>query len=215
MEKVLILSHMINERTPLYGGEKSIAIREEQSIKNGDSCNKTHCSFSTHTGTHIDMPKHFLDRGKAVSDLLPRDLFFKKICLIGVKDTRPGHIIREKDLRSIKDCDLLFIKTGFEKHRNRPVYWRNSPALDDKLAGWLKKSCPSIRAIGIDFISISNIKNRDLGRQAHRSFLGSGILLIEDMRLRNIKGAPGSVIVAPLFLENADAAPCTVLAIYN
>jgi kynurenine formamidase len=215
VKKTLILSHIINDRTPLYGGERSIVIKKVKSIRRGDPCNKTYCSFSAHTGTHIDAPKHFFDKRKAVSELSPNDLFFRKICLVKVKDVKPGQIIRQKDLRRIKNCELLFIKTGFEKHRDKPVYWKNSPALDDKLAPWLKKSCPSIKAVGIDFISISNLKNRELGRQAHKAFLGKDIYLIEDMRLRGVKKAPTSVIIAPLFFENAEAAPCTVLGINN
>lgn len=215
MNKIIFLSHIINEWTPLYGGEKSITVKKVKSIEKGDSCNKTYWSFPAHTGTHIDAPRHFLDKGRTISNLMPRDLFFKKICLIEVKNTKPGDIINEKDLSYIKDCELLFIKTGFEKHRNKALYWKNSPALDDKLAGWLRKICPSLRALGIDFISISSLKDRKLGRKAHKAFLGDNILLIEDMKLSSLKGSPDSVIIAPLILEEADAAPCTVLGIYN
>ena len=213
MKKALILSHLINERTPLYGGEKSIAIKKVKSIKKGDSCNKLYCSFSTHTGTHLDSPKHFLDKGKSISDLFAGELLFNKVSLVVLKNVKPGYIITEKDLAGLKDCELLLLKTGFEKYRNRPVYWKNSPALDAGLAVLIKKACPSIRALGIDFISISNLKNKELGRLAHKAFLSNGILLAEDLKLNVLRKVPGLVIIAPLLLDNADAAPCTVFAI--
>jgi len=215
MKKVLILSHLINKHTPLYAGEKSVLIKEVRSIKNGDSCNKSYCSFPAHTGTHLDAPRHFLNRGKTITGLLAKELIFKKVCLVKAKKAKPGQIIDEFSLSRIKNCDLLIIRTGFEKNRKKDVYWKNSPALDAGLTIWLKKNCPSIRAVGIDCISISSLRNRGLGRRAHKAFLGNGILLIEDMKLKGLKGAPDSVIVAPLLIEGAEAAPCTVFAFYN
>ncbi len=215
MNKILILSHLINKDTPLYAGEQSVLIEEVKSIKNGDSCNKSYCSFPVHTGTHLDAPKHFLNKGKTISDLLAKELVYQKICLADIKNVKPGNIINENSLSGLSDCELLFIRTGFEKNRQKDVYWKNSPALDVSLALWLKKHCPSIKALGVDFISISNLRNRELGRQAHKAFLGNGILLIEDMKLKGLKRTPDSVVVAPLLLEGAEAAPCTVFAFYN
>lgn len=215
MKKVLILSHLINKNTPLYAGEKSILIKKIKSLKDGDPCNKSYCSFPAHTGTHLDAPKHFLNRGKTISDLSAKELVYQKICLADIKNVKPGDIINKDSVSGLKDCELLFIRTGFEKNRSNDVYWKNSPALDAGLALWLKKNCPSIRALGVDFISVSNLKNRELGRQAHKAFLGNGILLIEDMKLKGLKGSPNSVIIAPLLLEDAEASPCTVFAFYN
>lgn len=215
MKKILILSHLINKYTPLYAGEKSILIKKTKSIKNGDSCNKTHCSFSTHTGTHLDLPSHFLHRGKTISDLSAKELVYRKVCLADIKNVKPGNIINENSLSKLRDCQLLFIRTGFEKNRKKDLYWKNSPCLDASLALWLKKRCPSLRGLGVDFISVSNLKNKELGRQAHKAFLGNGIFLIEDMRLKDLRKAPDSVVVAPLLVEGAEAAPCTVFAFYN
>ena len=67
----------------------------------------------------------------------------------------------------------------------------------------------------MDLISVSSYSNRSEGRKAHQAFLkpeiGNPILLVEDMKL-NIKGPFSKVIVAPLLIDKADGAPCTVLA---
>lgn len=41
--------------------------------------------------------------------------------------------------------------------------------------------------MNMDFISISSLGARDIGRQAHRAFLERGILIIEDMKLGEVK----------------------------
>lgn len=183
----------------------------ERSIEKGDSCNKMRWSFSNHTGTHVDSPLHFVKGGKSVSDFQPQDWFFSKIFLSNIR-VKPGYLIAPKDFRGLRDCDLLLIKTGFETKRSKKIYRRNSPGLHPSLADFLKKKCPSIRAIGIDFISISSLSHRALGRQAHRSFLSRNILLIEDMKLGELAVSPQVVVLAPLRVEGADASPCTIYA---
>lgn len=215
IEKAIFLSHLINERIPVYGGKKSVRLQKVKSIKNGDSCNTMFWSFPNHAGTHVDAPLHFKESGVSISGLRPSDLIFNKINLIKIRGIGPGYMIGIDDLKGVRDCDLLLISTGSERHRNKDIYWKDSIALSPELAPWLKKRCPSLRAIGIDTISISNLNRRELGRKAHKAFLGRDILLIEDMKLGGLEKKPNSVIVAPILAEKADGAPCTVLGLYN
>lgn len=211
----IFLSHGISKRTPVYGGRGAVFLKSVKSIKDGDSCNTMFWSFPNHIGTHIDAPLHSIRNGKSVFELKPGDLIFNKVKLVTLKDIKSGYMITPEDLRGIQDCDLLLIKTNSEIYRNKAVYWKDSVSLSPGLAGWLKKKCPSLRGVGVDSISISNLNRREIGRQAHKAFLGRGILLIEDMRLRDLCKAPDIVIAAPILVEGADASPCTVLAISN
>jgi arylformamidase len=209
-KKVFLLSHTMSEQTPLYGGEKSISLKHARSIKRGDSCNTMHWSFPNHVGTHVDVPLHFMEQGSSIADFEPGEWVFNRVSLVEIPDTKPGHIIKAEDLGDVGDCELLLIKTGFEKYRVEKIYWQDSPGLHPGIVPWLKGKSPSIKAVGIDFISVSNLNDRELGREAHRSFLKSNILLIEDMKLSGLVKAPRGVIVAPLIAERADGAPCTV-----
>lgn len=215
LSKVVLLSHQLNERTPLYAGDGRIRLKKANSIRKGNSCNTMYWSFCNHTGTHIDAPSHFIEGAKSISDLKAKDFIFSRIGLVSFKKIKPGYVVTKDDLTSVRDCQLLFLCTGFEDYRSKPDYWKDSVALSPGLAGWLKKKCPSLRALGIDSISISGLSDRESGRQAHRDFLGRGIFLIEDMKLSALRGKPDLVIVAPLIVEKADGSPCTVLAIYN
>lgn len=213
--EVTFLSHIISEQTPLYGGEKFISLKQAKSIQRGDSCNTMLWSFLNHTGTHADAPLHFIKDGLSLTDFEPEKWIFKSIFLIQLPDIPPAYIVTSKDISDIEDCELLLIKTDFEKYRGKDIYWQNSPGLHPGLADWLKQNCPSLRAVGVDFISISNLHNQGLGRRAHKSFLGNKIILIEDMKLSALRGIPKTIIAAPLLVERADGAPCTVLGVYN
>ena len=61
-----------------------------------------------------------------------------------------------------------------------------------------------------------------MGRKTHKAFLCSSyeqelklndpILLIEDMKLSSLHETPKKIWIAPLYFENSDGAPVTILA---
>lgn len=213
-KKVFLLSHTLSSLTPCYGGKKDVVVQAIKQIKLGDSCNTKKISLSLHAGTHVDVPFHFIGKGRKVLDIQPCEWFFSKVNLVNVQ-VKAGHLVVPKDMPRLTNCELLLIKTGFEKYRQKEIYWRNSPGLSPEMAVFLRKKCPSLRAIGVDFISISSLSDREAGRKAHKDLLGNDILLIEDMRLSFLKSAPGRVLVSPIFVEDADGAPCTVWGFKN
>lgn len=216
ISSAVFLSHQIHSRIPVYAAGVPVTLKKVKSIKNGDSCNTMSWSFSNHSGTHLEMPRHFCDEGACVSQLRAKDLVFTDIGLVRLNNVGAGHKIKGRDLKGVLDCQLLLIKTGFERYRKDPVYWQDSPFLDISAVKALRKNCPSLKAVGIDVISVSNLKNRQLGRQVHKALLvEEHIMLIEDMRLSGLKKAPACVIALPLLVKGADASPCTVIALAN
>lgn len=210
--KIKFLSHPLSAKTPLYAGSGAVVFKQLKSLEQGDSCNKMRCAFPSHAATHVDVPLHCLKKGRSVTGFAAQSWVFDKVILLKLPKVASGRIIEPADISMLKDCQLLLLKTGFEKYRSRDIYWRNSPGIHPELAGFLKKKAPSLRAVGIDFISVSSLSNRQLGRQAHHCFLGRNILLIEDMKLSGISNSPKAVIVSPLLLEGGDGAPCTVFS---
>jgi kynurenine formamidase len=212
--KAVLLSHELSGRSPEYAGKKSISIKPVRSIARGDSCNAMVWSFSNHAGTHIDAPRHFLANGKPISGLKPSDLIFDHVHVMTIASIAAGQRICCDDLvlRGTVETELLLIKTGFEKQRAKPIYWKNSPWVDPGIASYLKRAYPKLRAVGIDCISISNANHRDIGHAAHKEFFKRGVCLIEDMKLSVLKRSPVQVIVSPVMVHNADASVCTVWA---
>lgn len=214
MAEYLYLSHFITVRTPVYGGQARISLSRDRDMSKGDTANTMFLSFGNHTGTHIDFPRHFSPTEKT-SDDYPADFFVFTNPFLVTKEVVPEELLRlEEEIPSIPEhTDLLLIRTGFEQYRDMDLYWQSNPGLDAVMAEILKTRCPGLRAVGVDFISISSFRHREQGRVAHRKFLlEQGILLIEDMKLSGLLKAPTEVIVAPLLVEKADGIPATVIA---
>lgn len=213
------LSYPVDEKTPLYGTGKGVSCKIERSIAEGDSCNTMKVSFSSHAGTHLDVPRHFFLKGKTVEKLGAGDLIFNKVSIITAKNIGEGKGLTDKDIDigSIPSgTECLLLKTGFCRRREKQVYWRNSPYITAGLAGILR-SIRGLKALGIDFISVGNINNRAEGRQVHKILLSPGdagrsILIIEDMDLRFVKNDINRLYVFPIRIRNADGGPCSVAA---
>lgn len=213
----IYLSHFIANNTPLYGGSNTITIQRDKDITKGDSSNTTHLSFSNHTGTHIDFPLHFNNDGKSLNAYAPEFWFFPHPYILchNAEENELIHLIDQIDSIPI-ETDLLLIKTGFQKCRGSEKYWKNNPGLSPALAHELKKHCPFLRAIGMDFISVSSFQNREVGRIAHSKFLlEEDILLIEDMNLSEVNNPIVQIFCFPLLVNLIDGTPITVIAEIN
>jgi arylformamidase len=210
------LSHFMDHLTPLYGGGKGISVLPDRSILNGDTANTKQLSFQNHSGTHIDFPNHFFLDGLTSESYTADKWIFRSPFLL-CRDAIENEIIclKEGELNQIPpQTDFLIIKTGFGKFRAEEKYWKFNPGFSPKLAGILSTRFPLLRVIGMDFISITSFQNREIGREAHRKFLGGAnpILLIEDMDLSLLSTIPSSVMCLPLLIKGLDGSPVTIIA---
>ena len=214
----IYLSYFLDENTPLYGGEKGVKMMIDRAIKNGDTANTKRIELHNHSGTHIDFPNHFFDNGKVAQDYDASFWIFNEVYLL-TKIAAEDELISlsNEELSDIPNgTELILFKTGFSRFRNEDKYWTNNPGISPNIADQLRKQCPSIRAIGMDFISLTSYQNREIGREAHREFLGkTPILIIEDMDLRQLDESPKQVVALPLLLSNCDGSPISIIAILN
>lgn len=210
----LFLSHPISAETPLYGGEKTVSIEHGKCIDKGDSCNSLVLKFPNHASTHVDAPSHFIADANTVTSYDAAEWTFKSVHLWN-KNAAPSEILGDDAHELSKmdpDTDFIIVKTGFEKFRGDEKYWKFGPGIGKKLCEEMVARFPLLKAVGMDFISISSYQNREEGRAAHRVLLGAGIRIIEDMKLSGLECSPEEVVALPLLIKDGDGGPITVLA---
>lgn len=220
MNKHILLSYPINNNTPTYGNSNRFCSKPVNRIDEGDSCNSLAWHLPNHLGTHLDAPRHFYNNGIALDAFDPSFWVFNNIVVILVHLAKGNYIIKTKDVLPyiLGKPEMLLIKTGICYHRDKNLYWQNNPGLEPEIGHTLRERFPSLRAIGIDSISISPWQNREIGREAHRAFLnpakGNPLVIIEDMDLTKVSSDSqiSRIIVLPLLVENADGGPCTIIA---
>lgn len=216
------LSYKLSPFIPAYGSTRQrLEVREVKSIASGDSCQTFWIGMENHWGTHVDCPAHFFIQGSKVTDYPCGFWLFKKPQVVKI-DAEPGQIITKRDLSDDIDeeTDLLLFQSGWSRFRGKDIYSFRNPGLEPELGLWLRQMYPSLRAVGIDWVSISSFLHRDMGHEAHRAFLnpnaeGHPILIIEDMNLSADLHDLKEVMVAPLLVERIDSATCTVMGFFG
>ena len=211
------LSYELSTGSPVYGGRAGLRVKEVSKIDNGDTANSLEVTFPNHFGTHVDVPRHFFNDGKKLTDYKASFWIFNHPQCVNVP-CGDGDLVRFTDIDETinKQTDLLLLRSGYEKYRRESRYWEKSPGISYELAKELRTNHQKIRAVGVDFISITSRLHRKEGRKAHMEFLGNHydsdpIILIEDMALKSYTEDISQVIVLPLMIANADGAPCTVI----
>ncbi|MBF0109470.1 MAG: cyclase family protein [Magnetococcales bacterium] len=213
----VLLSHPLGQTVPVYG---DVAARPERtmvkSIRGGDTANVCRIALENHWGTHVDAPAHFFDQGPGVTGFTAGEWIFDSPCLIDIA-CGPGEMIGVLAVMEhvTSECDLVLFRTGFQRYRGTEVYSMDNPGVDKEVGLWLRHNRPGVRALGMDFVSLTARRHRPEGRESHRTFLdpqssGRPIRLIEDMNLDHSLETLSQVIVAPLWMEDIDSAPCTV-----
>jgi len=218
-ENILLLSHILDCKTPSYGNRDRLTIESISDISVGATANSSKWIFSTnHLGTHIDVPNHFFDKGETITGLPLTFWFSEKVQLLDIPFNKVGLIKVEDIINKVNnDIEVLLIRTGYEKFRKTNKYLNNNPGITSEVGFWLRRNCSKIKMIGFDFISLTSWNFRDEGKRAHKAFLdpdadGNPICIIEDMSLVNVQQSINKISIIPLFVEDTNGSPVTVFA---
>ncbi len=218
--RFIYLSFPLTDKTPVYGGEIGIKIKQNKRISNGDTCNTEEWRLTNHVGTHIDTPRHFFEGAKTIDEYPPEFWICNNVKVVEHHLEEARWILPEDlDGKLESETDCILIRTGFQKRRNKEIYFKDNPGLSPELGKWLRSNFPLVKFIGMDFISISRFSERDKGRTAHREFLrpnppGHPILPIEDMDLSAFSSNIyiKTLQIFPLRVTGSDGAPVTVVS---
>jgi arylformamidase len=217
---IILLSYPLTKKMPLYPNTVAPVINSLRSMDLGDSANTSEITFSTHSGTHVDAPRHFCKKGKTIADCLSIDTTFFPVYCFDIPKPE-GDEIGVDDLTDkisvANDAEAILIKTGWQNIRkvDPERYSNDHPWVSPEIPVFLREECPGIRLFGIDQISISSVLHREQGHECHQRFLclKSPILILEDLNIPDIQFIKAfRMNVYPFFIDAIDGVPVTVIA---
>jgi arylformamidase len=159
--------------------------------------------MSTHTGTHIDAPVHYLKSGDTI-DTIPFGNLIGRCRVIDVSESNTLITAAQLEGR-LGGVTRLLLKTGFSG-RDRPVEDYPSLALDAACLITDHK----IKCIGIDSLSIESY---NCDGSVHRQLLGNGCIIIELLDLSAVPEGDYEMVALPLRLAGLDGSPARVILI--
>lgn len=162
----------------------------------------------SHTGTHIDAPRHFIPGGSTISDM-PLDATVGPARVIEIKD--PVTIkVEELKKHNIGKGERILCKT-----RNSPTVYESQKFVEDYVyldadaAAYLAEK--KIVLFGLDCITIGDIRNEESVMKTHQSLLEAGIYILEDCALANVPPGEYELLCLPLLMYKGDAGPCRAI----
>jgi arylformamidase len=157
--------------------------------------------MSTHSGTHIDAPVHYLKSGTTV-DEIPLTQLIGPCRVLDLTDA--GDSIMSRDLKGhMAGAKRLLLKTRFSHEQ---VFRRNYPCIDLSAAREITKA--GIECVGIDSPSIEVCNSNG---SVHREILGHGCVIIELLNLEDVPEGEYDMIALPLRLAGLDGSPARVV----
>jgi arylformamidase len=203
---LLDVSLRLSPDLPAYPGNPPFELVPVKRIARGDSSNVSALHLGTHTGTHVDAPRHFFDAGIGV-DRLPPDV------LVG--PARLAHFphVRAVTAELMQDLDLsgvtrLLLRTdnsngwaGASRFNQDFVYLAEDGArlLVDR----------GVRLVGVDYLSVERFKAP--GAPTHHALLAAGVVVVEGLDLSAAPPGDYELMCLPLKIGDGDGAPARVL----
>ena len=190
---------------PVYPGNPEFELQPIKRIAEGGSSNVSKLVLGTHTGTHVDAPKHFIDDG-ATAEQLPLDVLIGPAHVIEIA-TRAG--ITEQDLASagVDDDARVLIKTGNSALWTSTAFHQDYAHLTEGGARYLADR--GVKLVGVDYLSVEQFKKP--GAPAHRALLSRNIVIIEGLNLSKVDAGMYDMYCLPLPIVGGDGAPARVV----
>ena len=211
--KIIDLTLTVSDEIPTFPGSPQPSFIPWENVKE-DGYNLELLFLSTHTGTHMDAPYHFLEKGAKIHEISLKKLVSEAVLIKSKK--KGGESITKIDIQKfekkhgkIASFSSVIFYTGWQRNLQKKYYFTKNPGLSVSAAKYLASK--KINLVGIDSPSI------DLGTDSkfsvHQIFAKKGILIVENLAsLEKIKSSKFHLVVLPLKLKNATGSPVRAIA---
>jgi kynurenine formamidase len=211
--KPIDLTLTISESIPSFPGSPKPQFISWSNLKE-DGYNLELLFLSSHTGTHLDAPYHFVKNGLKINQI-PLDRLIGKAILIKIKKTKNNAITKsdiilfERKNGKIPNKSSIFFSTGWQKNLQKKNYFTENPGLDISAAKYIASK--KINLVGIDSPSID--LGNDESFNVHHIFSKNNILIVENLtNLKKISSKEFNFIILPLKLKDATGSPVRAIA---
>jgi len=202
--KIIDISIPLNSSTIIYPGDPKTVI--ESTEKGHPLVSKI--TLGSHTGTHIDAPKHFLKGGVSL-DKIPLEQIVGKCRVLDFSDAEESIKISDLEKHNIQAGERILAKTknseiGFDAvPAGRQEFSNDYIYLDSDAAEFLAEK--KILLFGIDYLSVSKRGSSD--KRAHTELLKNNIVIFESLDLSKAEAGEYTFVGLPLKFTGIDGSP--------
>lgn len=175
--------------------------------------------LGTHTGTHIDAPRHFIQGGETVENI-SLDILVGPCLVIDYSGLEKYHEISVEEIKEKlngRTPRRILLRFDWSDYLRTTEYYVSHPFLSEEAAQYLADI--GVQLIGMDSPMPDNPKNGKgtaNDSPVHKILLGNGIVILEYLtNLGAISKEEIELVVAPLKIKDGDGAPARCFVIEN
>jgi kynurenine formamidase/predicted dehydrogenase len=206
--------HVIDLSLPVSNSLRGVNISTAKTIAT-DGWNATTLTLYSHSGTHMDAPRHFLPEGASLDQ---QDL--AACCgparIVNLAPAQPRQLLTVEDVESrigsVYPGDRLLFRTDWHMRVGSPEYRDELPRVSIELAQWLVEK--RVALIGVEPPSVADVNNMAELTEVHQTLFRGGVVIVEGLaHLDQITQAEVEFIALPLKIVDGDGCPVRAIAI--
>lgn len=209
----------LEEDMPTFPGHPTFTSEQRGSHDDGGAVSH-YFSMTTHQGTHVDAPAHFIPGGATIDEVAPSRLVgpTRVVDLRGHRGEAIDAAVLDEHADAVGADDRVLLLTGdVDDGFNRDDFFERAAALTVDGAEWLVE-----REVGLlanDFLTeavpeVTEAIAGDPARPVHHTLLGAGIPIVEYLCNADAVAEADEVelLCLPLLVPGFEAAPARALA---
>ena len=208
MSRIYDISVPVRSGGLVYPGNPEISIELQQAISRGAGANVSTVAFGSHTGTHVDAVRHFIDDGEAV-DQIPLDALIGPAIVVAFGDSVMSVGARDLKASDLGTHERVLLKTRNSGLITKDDFQRDYTFLAPDGAEYLVSR--GVRLVGIDYLSIEQFHSGH--HRTHKTLLQNGVVIVEGLNFSEVSPGEYDFTCLPLRLEGLDGAPARAVLI--
>ncbi|HEY7235868.1 MAG TPA: cyclase family protein [Gemmatimonadaceae bacterium] len=192
----------------VYPGNPEIHIEAQQDMAKGGSSNVSLLSIGSHTGTHVDAPKHMIPSGAGV-DAIPLDALMGPAILVAFDDDVMAVTAELLRAQPIEGHERVLIKTRNSHFIRERDFHRDYTYVAPDAAEYLVSL--GVRLVGVDYLSIEQFHSGH--HRTHKALLSRGVVIVEGLDLSLPPAGEYRLYCLPVLLAGIDGAPARAVLV--
>ena len=198
------ISLAISPEMVVWPDDPPVELIRTSKIEEGAVANVSHLRMSVHAGTHIDAPRHFLEKGGLVEDI-PIELLLGRAYVLRLPDEVDlitQNMVENSTIPPRTKRVLFRTRNSGIWKSDHKTFVKNFVALAPDAAEYLIKR--GVKLVGIDYLSIAPF---DDPVPTHKILLEAGIVILEGLNLSGVDQGRYTLYCLPLKLTGVEGAP--------
>lgn len=204
--KLFDVTVAISNDLPVYPGDPPVSVTRVQSLEQGDLARVSQLSLSTHVGTHLDPPYHFIRDGQTL-DQVPLEVLIgpARVLDVGAAPVIDAALLQQFNLEGVQR--VLFKTSNSRFWRTTREFQTEFVYLEADAAAWLVAQ--GVQLVGIDYLSVEKFDFEQ--PTTHLTLLGANVVIVEGLDLSEVPPGDYELICLPLKLKDGDGGPARVV----